>query len=105
MVLPIYLSMFSFDRLSGDHSKCRYPFRNSNGCSVHPDPNEENWMPSDATQLKILTAFDIMFCPKYRYRILKDMIAEYVRQSVDQLCQHKERMGVLDLTPSNRPLS
>ena len=28
---------------------------------AQPDPKEENWMPSDATQLKILTAFDNAF--------------------------------------------
>ena len=36
-----------------------------------------------------------MFCPKYRYRILKEAIGEYARQQVYQLCQQKEEIEVL----------
>jgi REP element-mobilizing transposase RayT len=42
--------------------------------------------------------YHIVFCPKYRYRILKDEIAEYTRQQVYQLvdsqrmiCTHYRR--------------
>jgi putative transposase len=39
----------------------------------------------------------IVFCPKYRYRILKEAIGEYVRQQVCQLCKQKEGIEVLEL--------
>ena len=41
--------------------------------------------------------YHIVFCPKYRYRILKDEIAEYTRQQIYQLCQQKEPVEVLEL--------
>jgi putative transposase len=41
--------------------------------------------------------YHIVFCPKYRYRIFKDTIVEYVRQQVYQLCQQKEQVVVLEL--------
>jgi hypothetical protein len=33
--------------------------------------------------------YHIVFCPKYRFRLLKDEFAEYVRQQIDQLCRQK----------------
>jgi putative transposase len=39
----------------------------------------------------------VVFCPKYRYRILKDTIGEYARQLIDQLCRQKEQVEVLEL--------
>ncbi|MBN2115491.1 MAG: IS200/IS605 family transposase [Anaerolineales bacterium] len=39
--------------------------------------------------------YHIVFCPKYRYRILKEAIGEYVRQQVYQLCKQKEEIEVL----------
>ena len=41
--------------------------------------------------------YHIVFCPKYRYRILKDEVAEYTRQQIYQLCQQKEMVEVLEL--------
>ena len=41
--------------------------------------------------------YHVVFCPKYRYRILKDEIAEYTRQQIYQLCQQKELVEVLEL--------
>jgi putative transposase len=38
-----------------------------------------------------------VFCPKYRYRILKDRIGESVTQLVYQLCKQKEQVEVLEL--------
>jgi putative transposase len=38
-----------------------------------------------------------VFCPKFRYRILKDAIGEYVKQLVHQLCKQKEQVEVLEL--------
>ena len=41
--------------------------------------------------------YHVVFCPKYRYRILKDEIAEYVRQQIYQLLGQKEEVEVLEL--------
>ena len=41
--------------------------------------------------------YHIVFCPKYRYRILKEAIGEYVTQLVYQLCKQKEQVEVLEL--------
>ncbi len=41
--------------------------------------------------------YHVVFCPKYRYRILKDDIAESVRQQIYRLCQQKDKVEVLEL--------
>jgi len=41
--------------------------------------------------------YHLVFCPKYRYRILKEAIGEYVKQLVYQLCKQKEQVEVLEL--------
>jgi putative transposase len=41
--------------------------------------------------------YHIVFCPKYRYRIFKEVIGETVRQLVYQLCKQKEQIEVLEL--------
>jgi putative transposase len=41
--------------------------------------------------------YHIVFCPKYRYRIFMDDIAEYTRQQIYQLCKQKELLEVLEL--------
>src|SRR5579859_1389765 len=41
--------------------------------------------------------YHIVFCPKYRFRLLKDELAEYVRQQIYQLCRQKEDIEVLEL--------
>jgi len=41
--------------------------------------------------------YHIVFCPKYRYRILKEDTAEYTRQQIYQLCKQKELVEVLEL--------
>ena len=41
--------------------------------------------------------YHIVFCPKYRYRIFKDEVAEYTKQQIYRLCQQKELVEVLDL--------
>ena len=42
--------------------------------------------------------YHIVFCPKYRYRILKEEIAEYTRQQIYALCRQKELVEVLELS-------
>jgi putative transposase len=41
--------------------------------------------------------YHVVFCPKYRFRILKDQVAEYVRQQIYSLCQQKEGVELLEL--------
>jgi putative transposase len=41
--------------------------------------------------------YHIVFCPKYRYRILRDEVAEYTRQQIYRLCQQKDKLEVLEL--------
>jgi putative transposase len=40
----------------------------------------------------------VVFCPKYRYQILRDEVAEYTRQQIYRLCQQKEGVEVLELS-------
>ena len=41
--------------------------------------------------------YHIVFCPKYRYRILKEEIGESVKQQIYQLCQQKDLVEVMEL--------
>ena len=41
--------------------------------------------------------YHIVFCPKYRYQIFKEDIAEYTRQQIYQFCKQKELVEVLEL--------
>ena len=41
--------------------------------------------------------YHIVICPKYRYKIFKGEIAEYVRQQIYSLCQQKDLVEVLEL--------
>lgn len=41
--------------------------------------------------------YHIVFCPKYRYRILSGDVGEYVRQQIYSLCRQKEGVEVLEL--------
>jgi putative transposase len=41
--------------------------------------------------------YHIVFCPKYRYRILRDEVAEYTQQQIYRLCQQKDAVEVLEL--------
>ena len=41
--------------------------------------------------------YHVVFCPKYRFRIFTDDIAEYTRQQVYQLCRQKELLESLEL--------
>ena len=42
--------------------------------------------------------FHVVFCPKYRLRVLREEIAEYCRQQIYQLCRQKEGVEVLELS-------
>ena len=41
--------------------------------------------------------YPLVFCAKYRYRILDGEVAEYVKLQIYGLCQQKERVEVLEL--------
>ena len=40
--------------------------------------------------------YHIVFCPKYRYRVLRDEIAEYVKREIYTLCSHKDGVEVVE---------
>ena len=40
--------------------------------------------------------YHIVFCPKYRHRIVKGEIAEYTQQQIKQLLSQKELVEVID---------
>ena len=41
--------------------------------------------------------YHVVFCPKYRYRILRE-VGEYTRQQVYRPCQQKDKVEVLELS-------
>ncbi|HEX2905274.1 MAG TPA: IS200/IS605 family transposase [Phototrophicaceae bacterium] len=41
--------------------------------------------------------YHIVFCPKYRYRIFRDELAEYTRQQIESLCRQKDQIEVLEI--------
>ena len=41
--------------------------------------------------------YHIVFCPKYRFRILKDEILEYTKQEIYALCRQKDSVDILEL--------
>jgi putative transposase len=40
--------------------------------------------------------YHMVFCPKYRYRILTGEVSEYVKQELYRLCRQKEGVEVLE---------
>lgn len=40
--------------------------------------------------------YHIVFCPKYRYRILEGEVGEYVKREIYRLCEQKEGVEVLE---------
>ena len=41
--------------------------------------------------------YHIVFCPKYRYRILKGDLAEYCKTQIYHLCRQKDKIEILEL--------
>ena len=41
--------------------------------------------------------YHIVFCPKYRFRIFKNEVAEYTTQRIYMLCSQKELVEVMEL--------
>jgi len=40
--------------------------------------------------------YHVIFCPKYRYRVLTGEVGEYVRQEIYHLCRQKDGVEVLE---------
>lgn len=41
--------------------------------------------------------YHIVFCPKYRYKILEEKVALYVKQQIYRLCNQKDGLEVIEL--------
>ena len=41
--------------------------------------------------------YHVVFCPKYRFRLLKDEIAEFVKQQLYKLCSQKDGVEIVEL--------
>ena len=41
--------------------------------------------------------YHVVFCPKYRYKILQDEVRQYVMQQIYRLCDQKEDVEVLEV--------
>ena len=41
--------------------------------------------------------YHVVFCPKYRYQILQEEVAQYVHQHIYQLCGQKDGVEVLEV--------
>ena len=41
--------------------------------------------------------YHIVFCPKYRYRVLRGDISEYCKQQIYKLCGQKDLLEILEL--------
>jgi len=42
--------------------------------------------------------YHVVFCPKYRYRVLRGEISEYCKQQIYNLCVQKDLLEILELT-------
>ena len=41
--------------------------------------------------------YHVVFCPKYRYRVLRGDISEYCKQQIYKLCSQKDLLEILEL--------
>jgi REP-associated tyrosine transposase len=41
--------------------------------------------------------YHIVFCPKYRFRIFQDELADYARSQIESLCRQKDQVEVLEV--------
>lgn len=41
--------------------------------------------------------YHLVFCPKYRYRILHGEVAEYAGREIQQLCKYKDGVEILEM--------
>src|SRR5258708_25362054 len=48
--------------------------------------------------------YHIVFCPKYRFRIFQDELADYTRQQIQSLCRQKDQVEVLEFNIQPDPI-
>ena len=48
--------------------------------------------------------YHIVFCPKYRFRIFQDELADYTRQQIESLCRQKDQVEVLEVNIQPDPI-
>ena len=41
--------------------------------------------------------YHVVFCPKYRYKILRDEVRRYVLEQIYRLCSQKDAVEVLEV--------
>ena len=41
--------------------------------------------------------YHIVFCPKYRYKILRDEVAKYIERKIYVLCGQKDEIEVIEI--------
>ncbi len=41
--------------------------------------------------------YHIVFCPKYRYKIMRDEVAKYVERKIHVLCSQKDEVEVIEI--------
>ena len=41
--------------------------------------------------------YHLIFCPKYRYRVLTDEVREYARESIEKLVRQKEELEIIEM--------
>ena len=41
--------------------------------------------------------YHIVFCPKYRYKILRDEVAKYIERKIHVLCSQKDGVEVIEI--------
>jgi putative transposase len=41
--------------------------------------------------------YHLIFCPKYRYQILKDEVRDYTRREIENLIRYKEGLEIIEL--------
>jgi len=41
--------------------------------------------------------YHLIFCPKYRYRVLTDQVREYTRGAIEKLVKQKEELEIIEM--------
>lgn len=49
--------------------------------------------------------YQMIFCPKYRHRILKDEIGEYTRREIVNLLRQKDGIEIIEQREGNREVA
>jgi putative transposase len=41
--------------------------------------------------------YHLIFCPKYRYRVLTDEVRQYARESIEKLIKQKQELEIIEM--------